>query len=153
MALRTEEKEIDGLAVSTTQLGAWKALGLVPRLGKLLAPALAKLASMPGAGKVSEADLSAIAPALASLFASMDGNEAQALVRDLLAGTSVKVEGDKGPRKVELTNPGAIDGVFEGRLMTLFRVVWFALSVNFTDFIDAASTLSQATARPAAVTA
>lgn len=138
MDLATTEREIDGLKVSTTQLGAWRALDLTPRIGAVLAPALEKLAGMPAA-TITGADLELIAPVLGALFARTNGKEVQALVKDLLVSTSVIVDG----RKVELTSAGAIDSVFGARLMTLLRVVWFVLTVNYSDFIGAAGMLQQ----------
>ncbi len=141
MGLKTEEREIDGLKVSSTQLGAWKALDLTPRIGRVLAPALEKLAAVPG-DKLTNADLTLVAPVLGALFARTDGKEIQALVKDLLVNTSVIADG----RKVELTTAGAIDSVFGGDVMSLCRVVWFVLTLNYSDFIGAAAMLKQVAA-------
>lgn len=130
MGLKTETETIDGLEVSCTQFPAMRSLGLMTRLGNALAPMLAVLP----AGTSLDSDATDVAPALGHALGALKPEEAQALVRDVVAGTSVIVDG----KRVELTDGARIGVVFDGRLGALLQVAWFAIRVNFADFIGAA---------------
>ncbi len=139
--LKTENRTIDGLEFTTTQLPAMTAFGLIPRLGRVVAPTLTKLTTMNGADDVG--------PALAELFSKLDPDEAQALTRDLLRATSVKING----KVVPLDRDETINIAFGGRLTLLLKAVWFAVQVNFADFLEAASVGGSSTKTPESETA
>ncbi len=128
MGQKTEKKTIDGLEFSTTQLTAMKGVALGTRLGRALGPALAKASGLAGTQDVAE-----LAPAIGALFSTLDGVEAQALTKDILAATQVEYEG----KLILLNTTEMIDHVFTGRLGTLLSVIRFALEVNFSDFFTA----------------
>lgn len=114
--LKTEEREIDGLLVTTTQLPPVRALVLSKRLLPIVAPIIA-------AGQLEQVDGAALGEALESLE---DSAVVQLLLRTL-AGTVVRVDGEQRA----LANEDAINGVFAGRFTTMLRVAWFAIEVNF----------------------
>lgn len=128
--LKKETRTIDGLDFATMQLPAMTAFGLIPRLGRVVAPTLSKLSGMNGADDVG--------PALAELFSKLDPAEAQSLARDLLRATTVTIDG----KTLTLDSDAKIDIAFGGRLTTLLKAAWFAVQVNFADFLEAASVAS-----------
>lgn len=130
MGLRHESRVIDGLEVTTAQLPVMRASALMARLGRVFTPALTKIGSL--ADLTLSDDVSALAPALMALFEQLDGGEAQALIRESLAGTSVIQDG----KQIPLSSEEAINLVFTGRLRTMLLVMKFALEVNYADFFD-----------------
>jgi len=137
--LKREEKEIDGLMFTSVQFPAMYGFGLLARLAKSIGPALAALS-----GLSPDTDLSDIGPSLRTALVGLDPDEAQKLVLEVLKSTSVLMtEG----RKIEFTDRAKVDEVFSGRLKTMFKVLGFALQVNFADF--ATGNGNPATAAPA----
>lgn len=114
---KTEEREIDGLLVSTTQLPPFRALVLSKRLLPIVAPLLAAGAD------VAEIEAGSLAEGLDKL----DDRAVQDLMLKMLAGTTVKVDGEIRT----LHDENACNAVFVGRFMTMLRVAWFAVEVNF----------------------
>lgn len=110
--LKTETKEIDGTEFSVTQFPAMKALEVMGSLQKMAA----------GAN-----------PNTQLAQAAAGGTMSKQMVLDLLACTTALLREPK-TKLVGLTSQGAIDEVFSGRLRTLFRVIEFAIEVNFGDF-------------------
>lgn len=130
MPLKIESKDINGLHVTTTQLPALRALNLLTRIGKIIAPILG---SMPHVKSVKDLNTIALNAALGSLFAQLGEDEAARLARQILVATKVTVDG----KFIELTTDNAINLVFDGRLGDLFSVIGFALEVNFAGFFPA----------------
>ncbi len=129
--LKREEKEIDGLTYTSVQFPAMYGFGLLARLAKSIGPAVAAL------GNVSpDTDLGDLGPSLSTALASLDPAEAQQLVVDVLKSTSVYLPDitGTGGRKIEFADKVKIDEAFSGKLKTLFKVLGFALQVNFADF-------------------
>src|SRR5690242_4438340 len=122
--MKTDEKEIDGILVKTVQLPAMRAFKLLARLVKAVGPALGVLTKLD-----PSAQLDAVAGELAGAFASLDADEAERLVPEILIKTTVFIPGERGGSEKLLTKE-RIDEMFTGRLMTLFRVLGFALQVN-----------------------
>jgi len=133
--LETKSTEIRGAQVMSTQLPALKAYALMPKLGKVIAPALSKLDSID-----LTADLSSLAPAFQELFMRLDEGDAEDLATRILASTIViKTGPDGSPRKYELSSPQGINNAFAGDLRLMFECIWFALRTNYESFIDADS--------------
>lgn len=122
---RTFTDEQGTLDVKTTQLPAMRAFRLLNRLAKLVGGSLGALR-----GVGFKADVKHLAPILAELFDRLDPEETDALALQILGGTLVVANG----KAVSLHNADAIDGVFGGRLMTMLKVLAFALEVNYKDF-------------------
>jgi hypothetical protein len=114
-----------------------KALKLLPKVGQVFAPALAKMQGI----SLSD-DISSIAPALAELFDRLNAGDSQALTRELLQNTKVTVDG----KFVSLNSDATIDAVFQGRLGALFGAIKLSLEVNFKDFILGALAAAQSRA-------
>jgi hypothetical protein len=113
---------IDGLPTTVQPLPFMRASSLAARLLKLFGPAFGQLMSMAG-----DED---IGPAVATLCSQVDPVTLPDLLREILSSTSVSLDGRAHP----LGSAGAIDLVFMGRLATGFRVVAYALEVNFAGF-------------------
>lgn len=128
--LKTEEQEIDGLTFKTVQFPAMYGFALLTRLAKCVGPALSALGSVG-----PDVDAQTMAPAMRDALSSLDPDEAQRLVLEILKQTSVLIQDSVGGRRVEFTSKMSIDEVFSGRLKTLFKAVGFAIRVNFADFM------------------
>ncbi len=127
--LKREDKEIDGLTYTSVQFPAMYGFGLLARLAKSIGPALASLSDVN-----PDTDLADVGPSLRNALGSLDPDEAQRLVLEILKCTSVLLTDATGGRRIEFTDRVKIDEVFSGRLKTLFKVIGFALQVNFSDF-------------------
>ncbi len=129
MGQKTDTRTIAGMEVTTTQLPALRAFALLNKLGRILAPALAKAADL----KVStDMDVSALAPALGELFANLHPEESGQLAKEILAYTSVIHNG----AKIDLGSANMIDHVFTGEFKGFLMTMLFAIQVNFSDFFD-----------------
>lgn len=135
--LRTETRTFDDLEVTSQQLPAMRALKLLPRLARLLAPALASL----GTGKIDlQADVSSIANVLSQALEPLDDNQVEALSRDLLADTTVVLTDETGKRRNQtLGSVAAINSVFSGRLPAMLKAMALSVEVNFSDFFPASA--------------
>ena len=127
--MKIEEKEIDGLRFKTKQLPAMRAFKLMARLVKAIGPAIGALAKLDPSTRVD-----AVTSELAGAFSTLDDQEAERLVPEILINTTVLTEDARGLSEKSLTKE-RIDEVFTGRLMTMFKVLGFALEVNYGDFI------------------
>lgn len=153
--VRTEEREIDGLRVITTQLDFVRQSRLFARLGRLLGESMVdvvlvlasaaakggKAAAMDVLGKV---DLRELAPALKAAFDKLSEEEHDQLLLKILAGTEVIVDG----RKSDLLSLDKLNRAFDGRLAAGWKAAWFALEVNYADFFTGGSGGSDAPRSP-----
>lgn len=119
MAQATEERTIDGVRVTLTQLPAMRALKLLPRLGKILAPVLGHLNTD-------------VAAALPLLFDRLTGEELEDITKELL---STALADGKPLLQV-------MDLVFQGRPETVLKVLKFALEANYRGFFSGLAGLS-----------
>lgn len=131
--LKRETRAIDGLDFTVVQHGARRSLRLDARIMRQLGPGLADM--LTGA-RVSRDDLAAMVRGLVPLFGNLTDDDADALVSEILAFTSVVVDGCN----LEMSKPAHFEQAFSGRRMTLWKAVGFALEVNYRDFFDAAMT-------------
>jgi hypothetical protein len=125
--IETKEKSINGATYAVTQMTARKALRMKARLMRLFGASLAQM-FLPGSDKPMEGmafSKDEAVKALQSLAMSLDDDVFEKLVVDLLS--SARKDG------IEL-NEHVIDLEFAGDLMTLLKVVWFVLEVNFASF-------------------
>lgn len=135
MQAQTETREIDGLTVTSTPLPARRANRLLTRLGALIAPLGDLIAgAQTGANSFADVDLQGLGAALGGALSQVQGDAADAMITQTLVATTVIVDG----RRVDLSSGEAIDVVFQGRLGTMYKVLGFALEVNFRDFFDVA---------------
>lgn len=136
--LKTEEQEIDGLRVITTQFPAMYAFKLLARLAKSIGPVMSTFQ-----GVSLNTDLADLGPQLSSALSSFDPDEADKLVLEVLKCTSIWLT-DGPAHKVELSDRTKVDEAFSGRIMTMFKVLGFALKVNFSDFVTGIGQLAKA---------
>lgn len=132
MPLKTDDRDIGGLKVTTTQLPPMRALNLLTRLGKVFGPMLAQLPDLQ-AGKLSNED---IAMALGVALGKLEDGDVSKLTRDILITTRVQVEVNGQPRILELTDEQRINSAFEGKLEVLLQAMVFSLEVNFAAFFQ-----------------
>jgi hypothetical protein len=121
MGAKTEDKTIDGLLVTTTQLPPMLALVLSKKLLPIMAPLITA-----GGGDgvdIGKLDLSSFTGALGSVSDA----EFQRLVTQVLSNTSCRFDNEN----VHLGNEDAINRVFAGRFGALLQTLWFAIGVNF----------------------
>lgn len=136
--IQTREKEIGGHVISVTQLPARRAAKLLRRVTKVLAPAMGEAAGpMLSAAKergmagVMGADVSKLGGAFQRLFEQLDDDALDAIVFDRENGALSTARYD-GKELLPL-----LDVVIGADLVTLGRIVAFAMEVHFASFFDA----------------
>ncbi len=131
MSRKTDNTEIDGIKLKTTQLQPRAAAKLAARLLKYLAPVLGQLKP------TDEVDMNLLAGALRQIMFDMSDEELDAVVCKTLACTIAIRNNDKGePEKFEMADPAQIDLAFAGKLGAMFKAVQWVLGVNYADFFD-----------------
>ena len=131
---QSEPREIDGETYTVTQFPASKNLRLWTRIVRLLGEPLGALVQ--GAVAAGGLALSAavdIQGAVKALAEKLEPLEFESLVRDLLSGTFVKGVGPDG-NVVAKDVADVFDGLFAGRMTTLFKVLAFVMEENYADF-------------------
>lgn len=116
--IQVKTKTIAGAKYDVTQMTARAAIRMQARLIKFLGPSVGEFFGC------KDANL-AISKAIRALATTMNDNEFDSLVMDLMQ--YVRKEG------YELT-AATIDFEFAGQLNTLFEVVAFVLEANYSDF-------------------
>ena len=128
-----EERDINGLTVTTRQLTPMRAYRLLSKLGKLAGP-IAK-ALTPGAiERVKAGDYGAAIPIAMSVFIELKDEENEALALDILRGTAVKMSEGNQPKLLQIDSSAKIDIAFQGNLKAMLGAMLFALEVNYRDF-------------------
>lgn len=147
MALEALEKEIDGVRYTSTKIPAMRATKLQGRLVRALGPSAVRIAGSlvaaigaEGGGleqfELERVNFGEIGGALSEAFSNLDDSATETLIREILSETSYF--DDKGvPRKL-FAGPGTgeFDRHFTGELPRMWKVVGFALGVNFGGFFD-----------------
>lgn len=148
MALNTIEKEINGKRFTISQLPAMRALKLSTRLGKLFGPAMAKVAGAGPPKAFEDMNLEALSPAVAMLFENLTESEIESLTKELLGSALAQLDGNW----VELFGKApTFDLVMGGDVLGIYRLLYAAIEVNYSDFFDALRGLVTAvTASPSA---
>ena len=121
----THKREIDGTIWTVNEFSASEGIRLLSKITKLCGPSVAKALSGlpqdtegPGLG----VDFSVIGEAISELTGRMDEDEVLELIKRLVACTVVDGEDCGGAR---------FDRVFQGRYLTLVKVVGFVLEANY----------------------
>lgn len=129
MNLKSESKTLSDsqgdIEVTTTQFPAMKSFGLLAKLAKTVGPALGALMKLD-----PKTEISASVDGLAAAFSELDADTATRLVPEILAGTTVTLDG----KMFDFTRKENIDLVFSGRLGLMFQTLGHALQVNYRDF-------------------
>ena len=121
---RTEARVFDDLgSVTVQQLPAMRAVKLSRRLIQIAAPAVAALKDL-------SADASVLGDAISNALAEFSEKDLEALIKDLLETATIEQEG-----KIAKVMP-LFDELFRGKVFTLYKVLAFALEVNFADFFE-----------------
>lgn len=120
---RTETRVFDDLAITVQQLPAMRAVKLSRRLIQIAAPAVTALKDL-------SADASVLGEAISNALAEFSEKDLEALIKDLLETATVEQEG-----RIAKVMP-LFDELFRGKVFTLYKVLAFALEVNFADFFE-----------------
>lgn len=142
--IETKTKVIDGLTFTSTQLPPLKAYPLSARVAKILLPVFSKLLSPDLKFGDAEAFLAQhpdkLIPVIEPLLSALGEKENEDLPLKLLAGTTVQVPDEAGQLSIiHLGTPEAFNRAFQGRGLTLYKAMWFAVEVNFADFFAGVS--------------
>lgn len=129
MALNSREKEIEGSLYKVGQLPVDRALKLKHRIFKIAGPTLKSVGDAFGEGA---ADLGSLGDAVMKLTETSSGDDFVEMVNELLHNASRDGK-DLAGKKWTIA--------FGGEMMVLYKVVMFAIEVNFGDFFDAGRSL------------
>lgn len=127
MPLEIKQKTIGGRLYLVGMLPAFQGLDLLEQLSVIAGPALGALAKNGASGKV-DFESGAI-----RLFSALGGGKLRTITAALLASTCVEMAPGKEPRVLDV-----FDVLYAGNLSEVFKVMAFALEVNFADFFGAA---------------
>lgn len=141
MAIRSETREIRGTTFTVTQLTATRSLKLLNKIGKVLGPSLAHLgrAVEDGGGDIRSADVDfgEIGSAAAALFEKLSDDALfDSITRELLAGVTVQSKDGIVPLFAGAST-ATFDAVFADHPTDAYRLMLFALEVNYRDFFGA----------------
>lgn len=137
MSRKTEEREINGLKVTTIQLPATRGSALRFKLARVLAPVAGTLRTKTAADLLS-LNVADLAPTLMALAAQLDPAVMDALMLEILACTSVITTDAAGRQiKFDLTSKQIIDQAFDGDVDALWSTMRFAVEVNLSGFFAA----------------
>ena len=129
--IEPREADIDGLHVKITPLPGRRAYRLLRRLLSALGPSLAEVLGKAG-GDLGAVELDGLAGAVASLMDRLTEVELDGILDTLLEQCVLSGDGKEGLYRQ------VADELFAGRLLTLGKVVAFALQTNYSDFSAAA---------------
>ena len=120
----SKTEHFEGLAVTVQQLPAMRAVKLSRRLAALLAPLAPALAA--------DGDVSVLGEALGKALEAFSEKDLEALIKEVLEGATVEEDGKISPLLPRF------EDIFAGRVLLVYRVLIFALEVNFADFFEKA---------------
>ena len=124
-------KQIEALEVVVQPHGARANLKLMRKVGRAVAPALARAPD-----ELSEdMDVGEISAPLGALFDALDDKSMDALLLDLFATTQVVKDG----AVIDLRTLAGQDKAFGENARLLLQVAWFVLEVNLGGFTGGAS--------------
>lgn len=149
----TKETSIDGFDVRVTQHRARRAAVLLSKVGRVIAPGLARIGGASLSGDIKDADLSDLGPAVSALFESLGDDSVDSLLCEILSQATIVMPDDGGTSRLfDLSKPDQIDAAFTGRLPLMFKVAKYALEVNFGSFFAARGVLAAVAAAGARAT-
>ncbi len=130
---KTETRVFDDMAVTVQQLPAMRGVKLSRKLMTVAAPVVGALQ-----GLSLDKDVSTLGDAVAKALEQFSEKDLDELIRTLLETAKVETEGRIAPLMP------LFDGLFAGKILTVYKVVAFALEVNFADFFEAFRALKAA---------
>jgi hypothetical protein len=122
----SHEKTIDEVTITIRQLPAMKSMKFFREVVGCFGPSLMSIA-----GDSTEED--AISGAIEQLMMNLTDDKLQKMVDTLFLDALVELDGK--PRNLVGHN-GVFDLVFQGKVFTIFKFLWFALEVNYEDFFE-----------------
>lgn len=145
MGLKSQDKTIGDSSYRVTQLPAGRARKLLVRLYKVLGPAFGKLLEglddqaqkLAGTGKapsLGDVEMLSVSAAISTLALHLREEDLEYVVDQVLGSNSVEMSNGEG-KWVRLTKETS-DLHFAGRLDEMFRVLGFALEVNYSSFFS-----------------
>jgi hypothetical protein len=126
--LEPQTKQIDDVNVTVTQLPAMRALKLLHRILKAVAPSAAKAMASGDAKKLALTNLSEAAELL---FDRLSEEDLAAVTKQLLSTAFVTAGDEQRPA----VSGDILHGAFDGHIGLLMKVLAFALEVNYGDFL------------------
>lgn len=132
-----QKKTIDGHEVTIAPLGARVASKMLARLIRLAGPALGQILGGVRAAAEDDDALVMLAQGVSHLAGQVTDAEHDAVVDGLLAGAVLDGKGLLQVMEIAL----------QGKVLTLYKIVAFAIQVNYPDFFAAWS--ARAAAAPA----
>ena len=144
-----EERDINGLTITTRQLTPMRAYRLLTKIGKVAGP-IARALTPSVLAQIKGGDYAAALPIAMSVFTALGDDEAEALALDVLRGTAVNVSEGGNPKLLQLENTDRINSAFQGNLKAMLGAMMFALEVNYKDFFSGRGKESPASETPTA---
>ena len=153
---KTQQETINGWTIYTNRLPMLRGLEQKARVMKVTVPIAAPLAPLAKEAKegggIQNIDIERAAVMLAQAAVHLEPAQLPVVIQDILQTTSVVMPDDKGRmNRIDLCDAGAIDRVFtDAGELVLFKVVWFALKVQFENFLGGSvfDLFTQATPTP-----
>lgn len=129
--LKTVTERIDDIEFKTTQLPAMQSFTLLAKLTKVAGPIFTALG-----GLKPDADVMELVPMMAVALKDMDPSELTSLALEVLKGTKAVIDDPvRGTRQVDFLSQEGVNVVFNGRLLTMLKVMMHAIKVNYGDFL------------------
>lgn len=125
----SKQSNIDGITVTVVMLPAKRARNLLRRIMSVAAPAVTK--ALGNANSLEDIDLGSLSDAATLFFDRLPEEALDAITDPLLEECTLQ----KGDRIGTCAQIG--DELFAGKLLTLGKVIKFALEVNYGDFLGA----------------
>jgi hypothetical protein len=126
MASQTKTFRDGALEVTVTEFGARQKSKLLARLGRVIAPALSKAPTE----ITDQTDVRDVAPSLVAFFESLDDAAQDSIIVEVMKLSM----GTLGGQALELGNLVHFDRAVGSDMGLMYRLLWFALEVNFGDF-------------------
>ena len=124
----SHEKTIDGVTLTLRQLPAMRAMKFFRVLVGCFGPAMMQMT-----GESGGEDGGSLSSAIDKLMMELSEDMLQKVIDTLFLDALVE---QNGSNKNLMGAGGAFDLVFQGKIFTVFKFLYFALEVNYGDFIE-----------------
>lgn len=121
------QRQIGGNLFTVTPLPAMRSFVLQSKLAPALSSIIGSIGSLAG-GSLAETDVGALAPAVAGFFSKLGPDELEQVTRQLLGDATM----DGKPLFSPAGDPFNV--FMAGRTMDTWKLLWFAVEVNYPDF-------------------
>jgi len=127
--IEPQVKKIDDFDVTVQAWPARKAWKYQIMLGKVFGPSLKELGAAFNESKTSgtDFDIGKIGEAFASLFENLSEAESESILMKIITGVLIDSQ--------EMS-PEIFDLKFQGKMASVYKVVFFVLEVNYGSFLD-----------------